>query len=113
MGQKLEWTWPWSALAAPHSCGVMIPRGSGGREKRQKKGAKGTGFPTGDCKALGATPSPSPGPILLVMQSSGCSLGTFSFFFQLWNCPCFWGWPLQCTVGAAAILLPWDAGQWQ
>lgn len=61
-GQELERPWPWSALAAPSPRGGVVPRGSGGREKRQKRGAKGTGFPTGECRVLGARPSPSPGP---------------------------------------------------
>lgn len=58
-------SWPWSALTAPSPCGAVVPRGSGGREKRQQRGAKGTEFPIGECRVPGhpLLPSARPPPL--------------------------------------------------
>lgn len=92
--------------AASPPCGVVVPRGSGGRRRGRTKEPKALGFPIGECRVLSTTPSPSSGPILLVIWPWGCSLGAFSFFLKLWNSPGLRGWPPGCAVGAASTLLP-------
>lgn len=42
---ELELTWPWSALAAPPPCAVVVPRGSGGGGRGRREGPKALDFP--------------------------------------------------------------------
>lgn len=61
-GQEMEWTWPWSALAAPGPCGVVVPRGSRGGRRGRKKEPKALDSPqeTGGSSALLLPPAQAP-----------------------------------------------------
>lgn len=95
--------------AASPPCGAVVSRGSGGGRRGRTEKPKALGFPIGEYRVLSTTPSPSSGPVLLVIWPCGCSLGAFSFFLQLWNSPGLGG-PPGCAVGATSTLLPRATG---